>query len=390
MSFSITNPASPTIQVPEPLSQNSGENTFSGKRKRSIDFHEFCPSIEAQNLRDPKPFRTLLSFASLGYCFAPKQEPLAKSSAPMDLTISLPNEQEGAENIQNNASLLSNSRMSESKPAQINPIAFTSTEDKLSESSPIPHSEIPGTELSASKKTEPTSSPRYKLRKTRKASGPREGSEVTGEQNTPDAIIKVFQDKGITYSADVQISDPQYRKAISEIWKKLPSDLLPDENNFEVKKCIRCIQTMKDDASDVYAQAIEVKDIVININGKSVVEKGVFAKKTIRKGQVIGVYGGELLPIHGLQEKDKEYLFEFPGTPFSAWAIDGAFKGNFTRFMNHCDPKKENVSSVEFFYEGIPRVIFIASQKIDPGMQLMYDYGDTYWEEKGINPSELS
>ncbi len=118
-------------------------------------------------------------------------------------------------------------------------------------------------------------------------------------------------------------------------------------------------------------------------------EKGVFAKTPISKNQVIGVYAGELLPLSSLQgENAYEYLFEFPDTAFKKWAIDGRKVGNFTRFMNHCPPKRENVSSVEFFYGNCPRVIFVASKNIQVGDELLYDYGKTYWENAGIEPNE--
>jgi len=148
---------------------------------------------------------------------------------------------------------------------------------------------------------------------------------------------------------------------------------------------------MKDDGSDVYAQAVEIRDVVFKTpEGAAVLEKGLFAKREIKKGEVIGVYGGKLMPLKDLKGDDRfDYLFEFPETPFHKWCIDGREMGNYTRYMNHCNPKNENVSSVEFFYGDRPRVIFVASKTIPAGTQLMYDYGPEYWKNKGITPSEL-
>src|SRR5690606_16816096 len=106
-----------------------------------------------------------------------------------------------------------------------------------------------------------------------------------------------------------------------------------------------------------YAKKVEIKFI------SSKIGLGLVAKEDIMKKSIIGQYGGILTKVESLKEEEKEYLFEFPETFFAKWGINGAQRGNFTRFMNHAAPKRANVSSVEIFYKNAPRVIFIAEKK---------------------------
>lgn len=205
--------------------------------------------------------------------------------------------------------------------------------------------------------------------------------------HTKNGMIELFEDQGIEYIADVRI-EPKYESAIASIFHSIPDDDLSDDTDPEGKACTLCIQTMKDDASDKYASAIEVREVVFTLeDGTKVVEKGVFAKRPINEGAVIGIYAGDLVPLDACKDRDKDYIFEFSEPAFEDWGIDGKKRGNFTRYLNHCTEENENITATGFYDGKIPRIILIATKPIAKGEELKYCYGDAYWERKGIKPS---
>jgi hypothetical protein len=200
-------------------------------------------------------------------------------------------------------------------------------------------------------------------------------------------MIELFEEQRTEYVADVCI-EPRYKSAIASIFRSIPDDDLSDDTDPEGKACTLCIQTMKDDASDRYASAIEVREVVFTLDdGTKVVEKGVFAKRPIKEGAVIGIYAGDLVPLDACKDKDKDYIFEFSEPAFENWGIDGKKRGNFTRYINHCTEENENITATGFYDGKTPRIILIAAKQIEQGDELKYCYGDPYWERKGIKPS---
>lgn len=189
----------------------------------------------------------------------------------------------------------------------------------------------------------------------------------------------------VKYSAVVQI-DPACEKTLKRCWSQLKTDQIANPENPECRRYIACIQGSREDGLDPWAQKHEVKWI------DSTVGYGLFAKVSYKKNETIGFYTGHLTT----RVKNLDYAFEWPDTPYETnkICIDGRKQGNATRFMNHapekfgkiCNPCC-NVSTVEFFYNGLPYIIFIAQRSIFSGEQLCYDYGIGYWEYKGISPT---
>jgi SET domain-containing protein len=105
---------------------------------------------------------------------------------------------------------------------------------------------------------------------------------------------------------------------------------------------------------------------------------------------VLNTYGGILMP-DKLVNPDNDSTFMF--TEFPEFSVDGVRAGNWCRFMNHAPEgdKKTNVVAWEHYSEWGPRIIFTACHRgIKKGAQLLYSYGDSYWDEDEDSPENLS
>jgi hypothetical protein len=173
---------------------------------------------------------------------------------------------------------------------------------------------------------------------------------------------------------------------------------------------------------------------------------GLFAKELIKKDQEIGFYLGEVIYIpntkvamyipedfakqlksigitgnlgefilnnsqtrrhlfgHDSEQKTKgayyfNYLSSIPhieGT--SAVCINASHEGNVLRFVNHSNvninTKMELKLRIEIDPENSkktirPVLVLIAEKDIQPDSQILYNYGDTYWKNLGVNPLDL-
>lgn len=99
--------------------------------------------------------------------------------------------------------------------------------------------------------------------------------------------------------------------------------------------------------------------------------KGVFALEGIPKGKRIIEYIGRNIPVDKQESATGRYLF----TTGRKKMIDGNVKENTARFINHsCRPNCEA--------RGPSGMVFIYSiRKIKAGEELVYDYGDEYFED---------
>lgn len=104
---------------------------------------------------------------------------------------------------------------------------------------------------------------------------------------------------------------------------------------------------------------------------------GLFAQSSINAFTVLGQYSGELLDIEdALKREDDSYQF-WAGSEFK---IDGKFKGNLTRFINHiCDGKHSECNvAVDVItntgLEGFFRIIMYSKRNIKAGDELLFNY----------------
>jgi hypothetical protein len=203
---------------------------------------------------------------------------------------------------------------------------------------------------------------------------------------TEQSVNRIFpRNITVQYIANIKI-DSACRKILKKCWSQLKPEQIANAENPECKRYIACIQESRADGLDPWSQKYEVRWIDATIG------YGLYAKVSYKRNETIGFYAGYLTR----KKENLDYAFEWPDTPYEGGkiCIDGRLQGNATRFMNHASEKNgknrnsaNNVSTVEFFYEGLPYIIFIAQRSILAGEQLCYDYGDGYWEHKKMNPT---
>ena len=104
--------------------------------------------------------------------------------------------------------------------------------------------------------------------------------------------------------------------------------------------------------------------------GRSRAGLGLFAVEPIRKGKFIIEYWGKRLPAQVADEIGTKYMFEVN----SRWTIDGSDRRNTARYINHsCKP---NAEAREI--KGAIRIY--ARKNIEPGDEITYNYGRTYFK----------
>lgn len=125
-----------------------------------------------------------------------------------------------------------------------------------------------------------------------------------------------------------------------------------------------------------------LKSILIH----AVPQIGVFASRHLPKGSWVGNYAGQLLPpdyptrsLHAMQFSDP-----YAGINLK---IDSKDWGNHTRFCNHS--YQPNVIRKLVFCQGMYHVILYTTRIVEPQEQLLYDYGQSYWQNLGVEPTPL-
>jgi len=109
-------------------------------------------------------------------------------------------------------------------------------------------------------------------------------------------------------------------------------------------------------------------------------EKGLFATKSFSKYDVIGEYTGIVKTwsdIHG----ENRYIFNLDEK--NDLVIDAQDYGNELRFANsYLNISKEpNVISSNTMLDGVHRILYVCMRDIEPGEELLIDYGEDYNNE---------
>ncbi|MCI5052405.1 MAG: SET domain-containing protein-lysine N-methyltransferase [Simkaniaceae bacterium] len=104
---------------------------------------------------------------------------------------------------------------------------------------------------------------------------------------------------------------------------------------------------------------------------------GLFAATEIHKGAFIGEYTG-VVRENNDHLKMSNYLFGYPvNDDIDRPLVIDAENGNLTRFINHS--YSPNLEKGYAYCNGMFHMVLYAGRTIQPGEQLFYDYGQTYW-----------
>lgn len=180
----------------------------------------------------------------------------------------------------------------------------------------------------------------------------------------------------IRYMPDVVV-DPKYRVAFERSYKRF---LLKHEmvgSRLRLKRFDGLVRRIQREGDDLhYTKRVEIRYINKRIGF------GVFARVYIPPYSLLNHYAG-LLTLDKEIDPENDSTFKF--SEISKYSIDAAKQGNWCRFVNHCGEKDRrlNVTAWEHYSPWGPRIIFTANHRgIKKGAQLLYSYGDEYWEEK--------
>lgn len=127
----------------------------------------------------------------------------------------------------------------------------------------------------------------------------------------------------------------------------------------------------------------------------------VAAREGLAAGTYLFDYGGELieqneyderyhkpLPGQGGGGKSADYAVGIARPDDSSAYVDAAdpAKSNLARYMNHAEEGDEPGSAncaAWTLWEPSPRVLLFAARDIEEGEELLWDYGEQYWEGRG-------
>ncbi len=182
----------------------------------------------------------------------------------------------------------------------------------------------------------------------------------------------------IKYAPDVTV-DPKVQERYDRAWKRFLKKHEPCGSAYRRKRFDSLLKRIEKQGDDLlFTERFEIRYISKKVG------YGVFAKQYIPPYSLLNSYGGVLKP-DKLIATDNDSTFMF--SDFTSFSIDAQKTGNWCRFMNHSPEGNShtNVVAWEHYSKWGPRIIFTACHKgIKKGDQLLYSYGDSYWEDDGF------
>lgn len=161
------------------------------------------------------------------------------------------------------------------------------------------------------------------------------------------------------------------------LYNKFFKNFTPSLSKTRTKQFIAYFKKLEKAGNDLaYCKRVSLKYISKKVG------YGVFAKEDIPPYSVLCHYVGVVIPTKNLKaEHDSSFSFEH----FPNYSIDAMKKGNWARFMNHSDlgSATNNVTVWEYYSPHGPKIVFTSGAKgIKKGAQLLYSYGEEYWEDR--------
>lgn len=130
-----------------------------------------------------------------------------------------------------------------------------------------------------------------------------------------------------------------------------------------------------------------VREHVVEVRDSDIHGKGVFAKRAIRKGRRLGVYGGTLMT---LEEHEEAFGDELPRytleiEPFQksrVWYVDSSEEHcppEFMHWTRHINDNRGTGLDTNVCFDSMGSVFAVRDIKV--GEELLISYGSEYWEE---------
>lgn len=114
--------------------------------------------------------------------------------------------------------------------------------------------------------------------------------------------------------------------------------------------------------------------------------KGLFTKKQIKKGTRISEYKGRITTWKNMDHKNggNPYLFYVnKDHVIDAWRFKKA-KARYANDAKGLNRKRGITNNAKYVHHGT-RVFLVANKNIDPGAEILVDYGKDYWDAVKYN-----
>ena len=181
----------------------------------------------------------------------------------------------------------------------------------------------------------------------------------------------------IRYLSDLYVAD-EIKQRFKGVWTRFYRRSEPIISEYRQERFDAFFRQLERDGSDErYCRRVEIRFI------SSKVGYGVFARENIPPYSTLNQYTGILMLDSQIHE-NHDSTFSF--TDLKNYSIDAMTAGNWTRFINHGEdngPKTNAIAWESYLENRGPRIVLTAGPSgIKQGEQILYSYGDSYWEEK--------
>ncbi len=191
------------------------------------------------------------------------------------------------------------------------------------------------------------------------------------DENKPKFYPKDYESLGVRYLDHVEFEDDVTEKKVKEItalMQKHEVFSLPEKYEKEIE------------------QKYQINTCIQLLNEK--IGYGAFTQEDVACDQLIAEYAGIIRNISNKQISKEDAAYGWSYTPTCLHiVVDAKTAGNFTRFVNHS--RYPNVSIECIIHNGIAHTIYVAKKHIPEGAQLLVNYGESYWENRGQLPMQL-
>jgi hypothetical protein len=217
--------------------------------------------------------------------------------------------------------------------------------------------------------------------------GPDSRIQVKSADGTMETLsVSQFRQKfGVTYTPTLEFAEGIPPSAVDErqeLWQKHMIGRWLSENNDSGLPLTEWVgdKVRRGFTADVY---------LAKVNDQ--IGHGLFANQPIYVGDIIGEYTGVVEPSKGNDEAAKNpYLYRYltgGDGKQERYEINAREKGNYTRFINHSE--YPNAQSIEVFVDGAWHALLVATKPLQPGNQILFDYGEGYWGPGRARPQQL-